>query len=389
MLSRYVIPFVLAMLAVLSIAFVGYSLADEVPLFRYAVLSHGRCDAAVRYEIASDGSVGDVTLLRADESRICNESLIAFVRGEPRSPDPDGRQRRVTMVWSSSPFLCAVGREPGGEVIQRTKALKDPEEESANPVQLAANAWPDLKLLGAHTHPGGQMCLLSSTVDSRKAPAQSARCVEGCSVADEEQALRNAGLSHGDCDAAVRFEIEPDGSVREVTLLRADETAICNETLMAYARQGRWSSDPEGRHRSKTLGWSSVPRSATEAEFHTYPGAVGLDTGGRFLLAHRDSHVDLTQLAARYSPLGPFETIEEFRSEGPLLCAIGRDPSGEAVMRTEALARPLEEGADMDPFVQAAAIWPDLELLGAHAHGAGGSCFLLQSTVPSRKGGGR
>ena len=170
MLSRYVIPFVLAMLAVLSIAFVGYSLVYEAPLLQYAILSHGRCDAAVRYEIASDGSVGDVTFLRADENRICNESLIAYVRGDgSRSPDPDGRQRSVTLVLSSAPFLCAVGKDSSGEVVQRTKALKDPEEESAKPVQLAAITWPDLKLLGAHTHPAGEMCLLSSTVDPRKA----------------------------------------------------------------------------------------------------------------------------------------------------------------------------------------------------------------------------
>ena len=174
MLSRYVIPFVLAMLAVLSIAYVGYSLADEVPLLRYAILSHGQCDATVRYEIASDGSVGDVTFLRADENRICNESLIAYVRGERRTSDPDGRKRSVMLVWSSAPFLCAVGKDPSGEVVQRTKALKDPAEESANPAQLAAIAWPDLKLLGAHRHGAGESCLLSSSMDPRKAQGERA-----------------------------------------------------------------------------------------------------------------------------------------------------------------------------------------------------------------------
>jgi hypothetical protein len=165
---------VIALLALLSIAFVGYSLADETQLLRYAILSHGRCDAAIRYEIASDGSVGGVTFLRADEKRICNESLIAYVRERQRGPDPDGRKRSVTLVWSSAPFLCAIGKDPGGEVVLRTKRLKEPAEESASavPFQLAAIAWPDLKLLEAHAHAGGESCLLSSSVDPRKGEAR-------------------------------------------------------------------------------------------------------------------------------------------------------------------------------------------------------------------------
>ena len=223
----------------------------------------------------------------------------------------------------------------------------------------------------------------------RPAQAQLPQCLEGCTLGDEERALRDAGLEHGECDAAIRFELEPDGSVGEINFLRADDNAICNETLIVFVQEGRWSPDPEGRQQRITMGWSKRAAPGGEAEFHTYPGGQGLDTDGRFLLAHDDRRVDLALLAVRYSRLGPFKTIEEVRSEGPLLCAIGRDPGGDVVMQTQAGERPQEEGADMDPFVQAAAAWPDLELLGAHAHASGGSCFLLESTVPSRKGEGR
>lgn len=223
---------------------------------------------------------------------------------------------------------------------------------------------------------------------ARPAFAQLPQCIEGCFLADEERALREAGLSPGQCDAAVRFEIEADGSVGEVTLRRADENRLCNETLIAYARAGRWSPTPEGHRRWITHGWNDSQPSL-EADIHMYPGGLGRDTGGRFLLTHRDPRADIIPFALSPSRLGPFErkdVIEEIRSDAPLLCAIGREPGGEVAMRTEALEDSPEDTAD--PFALAATTWPDFELLGAHLHTAGGSCFLLQSTA-YRKGEAR
>jgi hypothetical protein len=66
-----------------------------------------------------------------------------------------------------------------------------------------------------------------------------------------------------------------------------------------------------------------------------------------------------------------------------ILCAIGRDPDGSVVFRSTALEGPARERADATFFEEAAATWPDLELLGAHAHPEGGSCFFLLAPAPS------
>ncbi|MGH7566557.1 MAG: hypothetical protein ACREK2_06985, partial [Gemmatimonadota bacterium] len=166
---------------------------------------------------------------------------------------------------------------------------------------------------------------------------QDARCIVGCSFLEEERAFREAGLELGECDVSVGLEIAPDGSVDEVVLLREDENRTCNETLVAYARKSRWSADSSGSIRRKTIGRSPGPGSGGEAEFHTYPGALGLDTGGYFLLTHHDPRIDLADLSRRFSLLGPFETIEEVRSDAPVLCAIGRDRDGDVVFRSGGL----------------------------------------------------
>jgi hypothetical protein len=218
--------------------------------------------------------------------------------------------------------------------------------------------------------------------------AQEARCVEGCSLYEEEKALREAGLRPGDCDLAIRLELGPDGSVADVAFTRRDENELCNQTLVAFARNSRWSAAPDGAPRTMSLNWLNDPEPAAagdsgQAEFVTYPGGMGLDSDRFFVLAHEDSHVDLTQLVERFSRLGAVERIDEVRSDSPLLCAIGRDPDGSVVFRSTALEGPARERADATFFEEAGAIWPDLELLGAHAHPQGGSCFLLRAPAPA------
>jgi hypothetical protein len=217
--------------------------------------------------------------------------------------------------------------------------------------------------------------------------AQDIRCVEGCTLLDEEQALRDAGLDARDCDAALRLEIASDGSVVDLAFLRQDENAKCNETVVAFAWQTRWSAAPHVARRTMSLGWSNDPRprvagESGEAEFRTYPGGMGFDSDRFFLLAHPDAQVDLAGLGKRYSRLGAFDRIEEPRSDSPLLCAIGRDSDDVIVFRSTALDTN-DCLANENEFEHAAAAWPDLELFGAHAHTAGGSCFLLRAPGPS------
>ena len=226
--------------------------------------------------------------------------------------------------------------------------------------------------------------LLTSTF-ATTAPslAQEIRCVHGCTLLDEEQALRDAGLDRRDCDAAVRLELASDGSVVDVSFLRQGENEKCNQTLIAFARQTRWSAASDVARRTMSMGWSNDPkppaaRDSGQPEFHTYPGGMGLDSDRFFLLAHGDFRVDLTQLVERFSGLGAVERIEEVRSDSPLLCAIGRDPDHAVVFRTTALDT-AEYLAGENVFEHAAAEWPDLELVGAHAHTEGGSCFLLRA----------
>lgn len=230
--------------------------------------------------------------------------------------------------------------------------------------------------------------LLTSTLAVAPSLAQEIRCVHGFTLLDEEQALREAGLDHRDCDAAVRLEIASDGSVANVSFLRQGENELCNQTLVAFALQTRWSAAPDVARRTMSLGWSNdpEPRAAGDTglpEFHTYPGGMGLDSDRLFLLAHGDSHVDLTQLVERFPHLGAVERIDEVRSDSPLLCAIGRDADGSVVFRSTGLDGLARERADASFFEEAAATWPDLDLLGAHTHPEGGSCFLLRAPAPA------
>jgi hypothetical protein len=223
--------------------------------------------------------------------------------------------------------------------------------------------------------------LTTILVATRPLPAQEIRRVHGCTLLDEESALRDAGLEHRDCDVALRLEIAPDGSVEDITFLRRDENEKCNDTLAAFARQTRWSPAPGVGRRRMSMGWWNDPRAygdGDSGEFSTYPGGRGLDSDRYFLLAHRDPQVDLMQLRERHSRLGAFERIEEVRSDLPLLCAIGRDPEAAVVLRSAALDA-AEHDEHVNAFEHAAATWPDLELIGAHAHTGGGSCFLLRA----------
>lgn len=215
--------------------------------------------------------------------------------------------------------------------------------------------------------------------------AQEARCVEGCSLYEEEKALREAGLRPGDCNLAVRLEIAPDGSVADVTLTRRDDNEICNQTLSAFARNSRWSEAADGAPRTMSLSWSNDPKpgrtgESNVAEFHTYPGGLGLDSDGYFLLAHGDPAVDLALLSETYSRLGVFDRIEEVRSDAPILCAIGRDPDDAVVFRSTILSEAARR-AEANVLQEAASTWPDLELLGFHVHLDAGSCFLLRGTA--------
>jgi hypothetical protein len=230
--------------------------------------------------------------------------------------------------------------------------------------------------------------LTSTFIIAAPSGGQEIRCVHGCTLLDEEQALRDAGLDRGDCDAAVRLKIASDGSVVDVSFLRQGENEKCNQTLAAFARQTRWSAAPDVARRTMSMDWSNDPEpraggDSGQPEFHTYPGGMGLDSDRVFLLAHEDSRVDLTGLVERFDGLGAIERIEEVRSDSPLLCAIGRDPGGSVVFRSTALEGPAKERADANVFEEAAATWPGLELLGAHAHPEGGSCFLLRAPAPA------
>jgi hypothetical protein len=217
--------------------------------------------------------------------------------------------------------------------------------------------------------------------------AQEIRCVQGCTLLEEETALRDAGLDPRDCDVALRLEIASDGSVEDVIFLRQDENRTCNETLVAFARKTHWSPAPDVARRTMSMSWSNDPKprgaeGSGEAEFLTYPGGMGLDSDRYFLLAHPDAQVDLAKLRERFSRLGAFERIEEARSDSPFLCAIGRDSDDAVVFRSTTLDT-AEYLVQENVFEHAAAAWPDLELLGAHAHTAGGSCFLLRAPAPS------
>ena len=128
-------------------------------------------------------------------------------------------------------------------------------------------------------------------------------------------------------------------------------------------------------------------RESTGAEFHTYPGGLGLDSDGYFLLAHTDSAVDLAVLSERHSRLGLFDRIEEVRSDAPILCAIGRDPQDAVVFRSTLLTEDAKQRAEADVLQEAASTWPDLELLGFHAHLEEGSCFLLRGTADNHSDG--
>ena len=230
--------------------------------------------------------------------------------------------------------------------------------------------------------------LISTFTSAAPSLAQEIRCVYGCTLLDEEQALRDAGLDRRDCDAAVRLEIASDGSVVDVSFLRQGENEKCNQTLAAFARKTRWNAAPDVARRTMSMSWSNDPQRGIagrsgEAEFHTYPGGMGLDSDRVFLLAHRDSQVDLTQLVERFSGLGAVERIEEVRSDSPLLCGIGRDAGGSVILRSTTLEGSAIERGGANVFEEAAATWPDLELLGAHAHLQGGSCFLLRSPAPA------
>jgi hypothetical protein len=230
--------------------------------------------------------------------------------------------------------------------------------------------------------------LMSAFATAASSLAQETRCVHGCTLLEEEQALRDAGLDRRDCDAAVRLQIASDGSVVDVSFLRQGENEKCNQTLAAFARQTRWSAAPDVPRRTMSMSWSNDPEpraggNSGQPEFHTYPGAMGLDSDCVFLLAHEDVGVDLLDLVERFDGLGAVERIEEVRSDSPLLCAIGRDPGGSVVVRSTALEGSGMERAGANAFEEAAARWPDLELLGAHAHLEGGSCFLLRAPAPA------
>lgn len=234
------------------------------------------------------------------------------------------------------------------------------------------------------------LTFLLASVFAATAPsfAQEIRCVQGCTLFDVEQALRDAGLDRRDCDVAVRLEIASDGSVLDVSFLRPGENEKCNQTLVAFARQTRWSAAPDVARRTMSMGWSNDPQARAagdsgQPEFHTYPGGMGLDSDRIFLLAHGDSRVDLTQLVERFDRLGAVEPIDDVRSDSPLLCAIGRDRDGSVVFRSTALEGSATERAGANVFEEAEATWPDLELLGAHVHLEGGSCFLLRAPAPA------